>query len=242
MATGQTSAVKMEPVNTIGDWRTNATPSLHESHILVVDDDRGVRETVTLLLAAAGYRTSTAGNGFEALQKLKAKTPSLMMCDLDMPDMSGFELLAIVRRRFPALPVIAMSGLYAGDSVPEGVIADAFYGKGQQSPPELFRKIADVLHRSAAHSPSREAAPAPAWGRWLGTDTCETSYVLVPCDECLRSFPVALKDSSSTGVRKAHCIFCGAEIQYIYEHEASNRDYMSMVFKFFTQERVCMHE
>jgi CheY-like chemotaxis protein len=238
MATGQTSAVKMELVNTVVNWQADAAPSLHESHILIVDDDPGVRETVTLLLAAAGYRTSTAENGFEALQKLKAMTPSMIMCDLDMPNMSGFELLSIVRRRFPAVPVIAMSGLYSGDSVPEGVIADAFYGKGQQTPPELFRKIADVLHRAAVHSQSREAAPAPAWGRWLGTDACNTSYVLVPCDECLRSFPVALRDNSSTGIQSAHCIFCGAGIQYIYEREISNHDYMSMVFKFFTQEQV----
>src|SRR5262249_18070053 len=126
MATGQISAVKMEPVKTAVNWEAGTAPSLHESHILVVDDDPGVRETVTLLLTAAGYQTSAAENGFEALHKLKAKTPRLMLCDLDMPDMSGFELLAIVRRRFPAVAVIAMSGLYPGDTVPEGVIADAF--------------------------------------------------------------------------------------------------------------------
>lgn len=236
MATGQISAVKMEPVKTALNWEAGTAPSLHESHILVVDDDPGVRETVTLLLTAAGYQTSAAENGFEALQKLKVKTPRLMLCDLDMPDMSGFELLAIVRRRFPAVAVIAMSGLYPGDIVPEGVIADAFYSKGQQTPPGLFRIVAEVLRRSAAHVRSHETGPAPSWGRWIGTDACGTSYVLVACDECLRSFPVALRDAPITGVHEAHCIFCSAEVQYISEYESSDRNYMSVVFKFLTQD------
>ena len=47
-----------------------------------------------------------------------------------MPQMSGFEFLSVVRRRFPELLVVAMSGAYdSGDSVPGGVIADAFYAK-----------------------------------------------------------------------------------------------------------------
>ena len=47
-----------------------------------------------------------------------------------MPGMSGFELLSVVRRRFPAVLVIAMSGAFSGDQVPSGVTADAFYPKG----------------------------------------------------------------------------------------------------------------
>jgi DNA-binding NarL/FixJ family response regulator len=47
-----------------------------------------------------------------------------------MPGMSGFELLPIVRRRFPDIRVIAMSGAFSGNQVPCGVTADAFYGKG----------------------------------------------------------------------------------------------------------------
>ena len=57
-----------------------------------------------------------------------------------MPQMSGFELLSVVRRRFPEIPVIAVSGAYeTGDRVPGGVIADAFFAKGQHHPDELLR-------------------------------------------------------------------------------------------------------
>ena len=47
-----------------------------------------------------------------------------------MPGMSGFELLIHVRRLFPAIKVIAMSGSFSGSEVPQGVLADAFYPKG----------------------------------------------------------------------------------------------------------------
>ncbi len=54
--------------------------------------------------------------------------------------MSGFELLSVVRRRFPAIQVIAMSGAYSCDGVPPGVAADAFYQKGTH-PGLLFRIV-----------------------------------------------------------------------------------------------------
>jgi len=238
MAAGQIAAVKMGPVNAAVNCEASTAPSLHESHILVVDDDAGVRETLALLLTAAGYKTSAARNGFDALQKLKATTPSLMLCDLDMPDMSGFELLSIVRRRFPGIPVIAMSGMYAGDSVPQGVIADAFYSKGQRTPPALFRIVADVLRRSASHVRSHDFGPAPIWGRWIGTDTCGTSHVLVVCDECLRSFPVVLRDNATPGIHEVQCIFCGSELQYISEHDVTETNGMRAVFGLLTKQQI----
>ena len=54
--------------------------------------------------------------------------------------MSGFELLSVVRRRFPQILTVTMSGAYPEDSLPMGVIADGFYAKGGQ-PKNLFRAI-----------------------------------------------------------------------------------------------------
>lgn len=79
--------------------------------ILIVEDERNVRDTLALILQAAGYTVSTAEHGFDALLQLKnSELPNLIVSDLNMPHMSGFELLSVVRRRFPHIPVIASSG------------------------------------------------------------------------------------------------------------------------------------
>lgn len=121
-----------------------------QAQILVVDDDWGVRETLTLLLLRAGYRACAAQNGVEALQEIQKQAPTLLLCDLQMPRMSGFELLPIVRTQFPRVAVIAMSGSYADGAMPEGLMADAFYYKGAQNPSDLFQIVADVIRTSAS--------------------------------------------------------------------------------------------
>jgi CheY-like chemotaxis protein len=77
-------------------------------HILVVDDEKSVRESQALLLRASGYDVSMAENGLDALLQLKTPNlPDLIISDLNMPHMSGFELLSVLRRRFPQISVIA---------------------------------------------------------------------------------------------------------------------------------------
>jgi CheY-like chemotaxis protein len=203
-------------------WTRPSPPPTKQCHVLVVDDDTGVRQTLTLLLAAAGYKTSAAQNGFEALQIIKREAPKLLLCDLDMPDMSGREFLTIVRRRFPRIAVIAMSGSFDGDPAPEGVMADAFYIKGQRKPSELFQIAAELIQRADRH----EAERTLVWARRISIDTNGTSFALITCTECLRSFTVATASEDMRAVHEARCIFCKSEIQYISEmHDASqNRD------------------
>jgi len=75
-----------------------STPSKHE--ILIVDDEAAVRNCIAMLLQASGYDVSTAVNGFDALLQLKRKVPAIVLSDLNMPQMSGFEFISVVRRRF----------------------------------------------------------------------------------------------------------------------------------------------
>ncbi|MGA9060843.1 MAG: response regulator [Terracidiphilus sp.] len=98
--------------------------------LLIVDDDSSIRESLSLVLAEIGYSVRAAEDGFCALLEIRKEIPDIILSDLNMPGRSGFEFLSVVRRRFPAIPVIAMSDAFSGDEVPSGVVADAFYQKG----------------------------------------------------------------------------------------------------------------
>jgi CheY-like chemotaxis protein len=141
-------------------------------HILVVDDERNIRDAMKMLLTASGYDVSTAEHGFDALLQLKTLNPAVIISDLNMPQMSGFEFLSIVRRRFPEIPVIAVSGAYeSGDLVPGGVIADAFYAKGRHRPEELLRAVGELIRTSKLRAVNHHQQSAPVWIPRNGKDS-----------------------------------------------------------------------
>src|ERR1035441_7621567 len=98
--------------------------------LLIVDDEPTIRESLSLVLTEIGYSVRSAEDGFSALREIRNEVPELLLSDLNMPGMSGFELLSVIRRRFPAIRTIAMSGSFTGDEVPSGVAADAYFQKG----------------------------------------------------------------------------------------------------------------
>ena len=81
--------------------------------ILVVDDEPLIRETARMILEGEGYEVLTAADGIEGLHSLSKSLPDLIISDLNMPRMTGFEFLAIVRQRFPHIATIAVSGGYS---------------------------------------------------------------------------------------------------------------------------------
>jgi DNA-binding NtrC family response regulator len=105
---------------------------MHETkaNLLIVDDEPSIRMSLSHVLGEMGYRVRTAEDGVAALIAINDDVPDVLLSDLNMPGMSGFELLAKVRRQFPATHTIAMSGAFCGNEVPSGVAADAFYQKG----------------------------------------------------------------------------------------------------------------
>ena len=115
--------------------------------ILIVDDDNNLRCALADIFADCGYTVRTAADGFAALAEMKSELPDVLISDLNMPTMSGFELLSLVRSCFPEVGVIAMSGAYSGNGVPSGVEADAFYPKGGQSDRRLPEMISEIVER-----------------------------------------------------------------------------------------------
>lgn len=80
-------------------------------HLLLVEDDRDLRELMSILLEEAGYAVTTASNGQEALAAVRQGVPDLILLDLKMPVMNGFEFARVFRaqhaRRAPILVVTA---------------------------------------------------------------------------------------------------------------------------------------
>jgi CheY-like chemotaxis protein len=138
-------------------------PNGSKRQILVVDDEPRVRESLGMLLLAAGYDVAEADNGVSALSQLNRMVPDLIVTDVNMPEMSGLELISHVRNRYPLISIVAMSGDYQGDAVPAGTMADSFYPKGQ-GPHKFLKVIASLITANSARGSTYESRPRSAPG------------------------------------------------------------------------------
>jgi PAS domain S-box-containing protein len=108
-----------EPTHERADERPEEaeTPSLS---ILVVDDESFVRETLADMLAALTHRVTTAGSGREAIETLAADHFDLVFTDLSMPEMDGWEVAREIRRRWPEMSIVLVTGYGKGTAPPSG--------------------------------------------------------------------------------------------------------------------------
>jgi CheY-like chemotaxis protein len=181
--------------------------------LLVIDDEPLTRELLASSLSARGYEIGVAKDGFAALAQMRGALPDLIISDLKMPNMSGFEFLSIARRRFPQIPTIAVSGEFHPPIEPLGVIADAFLSKPFRLE-ELQAKIADLLH-DAPPRPAIKRDRAPVWVPRNG------EYYVITCTDCLRSFSIPAEKNVRVlrELRTLGCIFCDAQVQFIVEEQ-----------------------
>jgi CheY-like chemotaxis protein len=186
--------------------------------ILVAEDDPSVRYIVSMMLKRSGYQVTTAVDGFDALLHLQGEVPELILTDLNMPAMSGFELLSVVRRRFPRVVTVATSGAYSSGSVPPGVIADAFYAKGRENSSNLLKIIAEALKQGPI---GHDKKTAPVWIPRNGRDHNGNPFVVLTCTECLRSFPFTVTHEPTAEILKTPCIYCPHEVAYIIDFSRS---------------------
>ena len=95
--------------------------------ILVVDDEKNIRRLFLDELAEEGYEVDTAGSGREALDKIGAQPPDLVLLDIRMDDMTGIEVLEEIRKTHQELPVImctAVRGLKDDFTVWDAKVSD----------------------------------------------------------------------------------------------------------------------
>jgi CheY-like chemotaxis protein len=188
--------------------------------ILIVDDNAKLRHTLTLIFTYAGYGVRCAIDGFSALAEMRSNVPAVLLSDLNMPRMSGFELLSVVRRRFPEVPVIAMSGSFEQDHFPASVAADAFYRKGRGGGGELVELAQRLL---ATRQPrSREATP-PVWISSAWMQTGDKEHIAIACPECLRVFPQPRLGSRGIAGETC-CSHCSAKVQLAFVHPVFETD------------------
>jgi CheY-like chemotaxis protein len=132
---------------------------------MVVDDDPDIRDVLCMVLEDAGYRTTTAENGLEALDVLRTadELPAAILLDLTMPVLDGRAFLT-AREEEPALaalPIVLMSG--RGTDVDAGGAADVL-----AKPPaveDILRVVARVIDERVAAFRCAAGAPAALRGR-----------------------------------------------------------------------------
>jgi len=112
---------------------SDAEPPKVRQRVLVVDDSVVVRDMIAELLSSAGYATATAENGVKGLQEISRFDPGLVVSDIEMPEMDGFELLRRIREMSTTLPVILLT---ARSSVKDrqrasALGANAYVAKGE---------------------------------------------------------------------------------------------------------------
>lgn len=167
------------------------------AHILVIDDSLVVRELLGELLLAHGYEVSLAETADKGYELLRQKIPDLIFSDIDLPDVNGIELCAMLRRlpETRHVPIIMITGRVQDQAKAFQAGADDFVMK-PFNVDELIERVRAVMRRSQrsappAAAPTTDTAPlaAPA----AGVPTAAVSAVAAPNSDTapLAAVPVA---------------------------------------------------
>ena len=110
--------------------------------ILIIDDERSIRNTLQEILSLEDFKVSVAENGKEGIDKIKKESPQVVMCDIKMPGMDGIELLETISNSHPELPIIMISGHGDIETAVESLKKGAF--DYLQKPLDLNRVLVTV--------------------------------------------------------------------------------------------------
>ncbi|MEJ2237940.1 MAG: response regulator [Gemmatimonadales bacterium] len=98
------------PVRPVTNVTSGTIKGLTVANILVIDDEEGVRQVVAKVLEREGHDVVEASDGKVALSLMRDNLPDVVVCDLFMPEMDGVEVLRKLRRDYPQMSVVAISG------------------------------------------------------------------------------------------------------------------------------------
>lgn len=118
------------------------------ANILIAEDERDIRELIQFTLSFAGHQVTTAANGAEAVDLAPKVKPDLIMMDVRMPKMTGYEACKQIKLidELKHIPVVFLSAKGQDEEIQSGIDAGAVaYITKPFAPDELQRKIADIL-------------------------------------------------------------------------------------------------
>ena len=135
------------------------------ARILVAEDERDIRELINFTLMFAGHTVTLAANGEEAVQKVAEARPDLIMMDVRMPRLTGYEACRQIKamEAWKDVPVVFLTAKGQDEEVASGIEAGATaYILKPFSPDELTRRVAEFLQGppAAPEPPAPSAPPA----------------------------------------------------------------------------------
>ena len=110
------------------------------TRILLVDDEPVVTEALRIVLESVGFECQTATNGLEALVHLSKCEAHIVVSDLRMPLMSGYELISVLRSSYPEICIVIISAECGELDLP----IDAYLQKGKYTPEKLIATIRNL--------------------------------------------------------------------------------------------------
>jgi DNA-binding response OmpR family regulator len=124
------------------------------TRIVVADDDRMFRKVAETTLRRQGYDVATASDGEEALQLIRSERPDMIVLDLIMPKLQGFDVLTLLKQDTltSAIPVIVLSSLTQEQDKQEALDlgAVAYFNKTTFSVSELVKQVESILAKGQA--------------------------------------------------------------------------------------------
>ena len=143
-----------------------AQPADDAPHILLVDDDRRIRDLLSRFLASEGYRVTTASSAGDARSKLLGLHFDLLILDVMMPGETGFDLARFIRTS-SSVPIVMLTARHEAEARIEGlqIGADDYVAKPFE-PRELALRINNILRR-AAPPPIAETVEQVAFGPYV---------------------------------------------------------------------------
>ncbi len=126
-----------------------ASPNIHgtvpkkDNLVVVIDDDEIMRLSCEQILIKAGYKVETFGNGHDGIERIKQARPPLLVVDIKMPELDGFEVINLVRQIDPDLVIVVITGYATIETAVDAMKAGAYDFLPKPFTPSELRLIID---------------------------------------------------------------------------------------------------